>query len=177
MLLVRHGAGESSNMNGRARFSLSLATLALAAVAATNQLPRDMPADTAQTVPQIELRGRVVCLPEEMHRLYQAALPSAHEHIYGFKTEDGKYYTLLRTKYSEALFADQRFREKQLLLKGRLFPKTQIFEPTIIRSIRNGVVCDLYYYCDVCDIQAVAPGPCECCQGPTELVEKPLENH
>jgi len=35
-------------------------------------------------------------------------------------------------------------------------------------------VQDIYYYCDVCDIQAVAPGPCECCQGPTELVEKPL---
>src|SRR5437667_930150 len=164
-------------MNGRARFSLSLATLALALVAATNQPPQDSPADSTQAIAQIELRGRVVCLPEEMHRLYQAALPSTHEHIYGFKTEDGKSYTLLRTKYSEALFADQRFREKQLLLEGRLFPKTQIFEPTIIRSIRNGLVCDLYYYCDVCDIQAVAPGPCECCQGPTELVEKQLENH
>src|SRR2546422_856404 len=35
---------------------------------------------------EMELRGRVVCLPEEMHRIYQTDLPTNHEHIYGFKT-------------------------------------------------------------------------------------------
>jgi hypothetical protein len=122
----------------------------------------------------VEIRGRVVCLAEEMHQRHEAALPTGHAHLYGFKTQDAKYYTLLRTKFSEALFSDPRFREKELLLKGRVFPNSQIFETTTIRSIRNGVVQDIYYYCDVCDIQSVAPGPCECCQGPTELVEKPL---
>ena len=112
----------------------------------------------------------------EMHRLHQADLPTGHKHIYGFKTSEAKYYTILRAKYSEALFADERFRQKELLLKGRVFPDTQIFEPMTIRSIKNGVVHDLYYYCEICDIETVAPGPCECCQGPTELVEKPLRD-
>src|SRR5437867_7101057 len=103
--------------------------------AATNQLSR--PADAL-----VELRGRVVCLAEEMHRSHQAGLPPNHQHIYGFKAGDGKYYTLLRTRFSEALFADQRVRDKELLLKGRVFPQTQILEPTTIRSIRNGVVHD-----------------------------------
>src|SRR5260221_9811271 len=92
--------------------SLGLLMLPLAGLAATNEM------QSAATIPLVEVRGRVVCLPEEMHRLYQAALPTAHEHVYGFKAENGKYYTLLRTKYSEALFADARFREKELLLKG-----------------------------------------------------------
>jgi len=47
---------------------------------------------------------------------------------------------------------------------------------TKMKSIRNGVVCDLYYYCDICAIRTVAPGPCVCCQAPVELVEKPLES-
>ncbi len=150
--------------------------LPLAAVSAADEVGRPKAAEgkIAPARQLVELRGKVVCLPEEMHRLHQASLPSAHDHLYGFKSVEGKYYTLLRTKYSEALFVDHRFREKELLLKGRVFPDTQIFEPTTIRSIRNGIVQDIYYYCDVCDIQAVVPGPCECCQGPTELVEKPL---
>ncbi len=155
---------------------IALLLLPLAALTVADEVGRAKAAE-AKGGPAnqlVELRGRVVCLPEEMHRLHQASLPSAHEHLYGFKSVEGKYYTLLRTKYSEALFADRRFRERELILKGRLFPDTQIFETTTIRSIRNGVVQDIYYYCDVCDIQAVAPGPCECCQGPTELVEKPL---
>jgi len=125
---------------------------------------------------ETELRGRVVCLPEEMHRVYQTDLPTNHEHIYGFKTTNGVYYTLLRTKLSEALFADQRLREKELLLTGNVLPKSQIFDVTRMKSIRSGVVYDLYYYCDICAIRTVAPGPCVCCQAPVELVEKPLES-
>jgi len=160
--------------------SAAFLLLSFIAPAATNQ-PAQKPDQTspsqttASPTELIQLRGKVVCLPEEMNRLHQASLPTGHEHLYGFKADDRKYYTLLRTKFSEALFVDQRFREKELLIKGRVFPDTQIFEPTVIRSVRNGVVHDLYYYCDICDIQAVAPGPCECCQGPTELIEKPLQ--
>jgi hypothetical protein len=125
---------------------------------------------------EMELRGKVVCLPEEMHRVYQTDLPTNHEHIYGFKTTNGIYYTLLRTKLSEALFADQRLREKELLLTGNVLPKSQIFDVTKMKSIRNGVVYDLYYYCDICAIRTVAPGPCVCCQAPVELVEQPLKS-
>jgi len=125
---------------------------------------------------EMELRGNVVCLPEEMHRLYRTELPTNHEHIYGFKTTNGVYYTLLRTKLSEALFADQRLRERELLLTGKILPKSQILDVTAMKSIRNGVVNDLYYYCDICAIRTVAPGPCVCCQAPVELVEEPLKS-
>ena len=67
------------------------------------------PAETP--VPLLPLRGKVVCLSEEMHHLYQAPLSTGHEHLYGFRTHDGKYYTLLRTKFSEAreILAKERF--------------------------------------------------------------------
>ena len=123
---------------------------------------------------ETEVRGRIVCLPEAMHELYHTDLPANHEHLYGFKTADGTFYTLLRTKLAEALFVDEQVRKKELILRGHVLPKTQIFEMTSMNSVRNGVICDLYYYCDICAIKTLSPGPCMCCQGPVNLVEKPL---
>ena len=123
---------------------------------------------------EVEIHGRVVCLAEEMHRAHAAELPTKHEHLWGIKSTDGRCYTLLRGRFSEAIFLDARVREKELLLKARLFPGTQIIEVTALRSVRAGMVQDLYYYCDICDIESVSPEPCGCCQGPVELVEKPL---
>jgi hypothetical protein len=130
------------------------------------------PAPSAE-VREVQLQGRLVCLAEEMHRLHRAELPSKHEHVYGLKTTDGKCYTILHGAYSEALFADARLREKELLLKARLFPGSQIIEVTRTRSVRNGVIHDLYYYCTVCAIRSASPDICACCQEPVELVETP----
>jgi hypothetical protein len=141
------------------------------------QAAESVTAPLAETRPDpvvVELRGNVVCLAEEMNRSYQAGLPTGHQHIYGLKTEDGKYYLLLRTKFSESIFADERVRAKKLLLKGRAFPNSQVVEAFSLYSIKDGEVCDLYYYCAICVIQTVAPGPCDCCRGETELVERPL---
>ena len=124
---------------------------------------------------EISLRGRVVCLAEEMHDLYGADLPTAHPHVNGFKTADGKYYTLLRTKLSEGLFVDAKLRERELILKGRLFPNSQVFEMTNIRSVKDGVIYDVYYWCDVCAIKTLKPGECMCCQAPVVLTEKRLD--
>jgi hypothetical protein len=127
-------------------------------------------------VPQpVELRGRVICLAEEMQRLHQASVAAKHEHLYGFKTADGKLYTLLRTRDSEALFLDARLREGELLLKGRVFPNSQIFEPQVLRAVKDGQVFDLFYWCDICSIQMPAPVLCDCCQGPVRLIERPTK--
>ena len=122
----------------------------------------------------VELKGTVVCLAEEMHTHYNVELFRTHEPLYGVKTEDGKYYTLLRTSLAEALFVDDRLHEKDLVVSGRVFPKTQLLEVTRFLSIRDGVLHDLYYYCDTCYIRTVAPGNCDCCQAPVVLIERPL---
>ena len=129
----------------------------------------------AQQTNEIRLRGRIVCLPEEMHRLYQTHLPTPHEHLYGFKTNDGTFYTLLRTRTSEALFADKRLREMELIVQGRVLPNTQILDVIPVGSFHNGKLYDLYYYCTVCAIRTPIPGICMCCQQPVEFVEKPFD--
>lgn len=132
------------------------------------------PTTEEQKPQELELRGKIVCLAEEMHAHYKVELFGKHEHLYGVKTEDSEYYTLLRTSLAEALFVDERLHEKDLVIKGRVFPKTQLLEVTRFSSIKDGVIHELYYYCDICYIRAVAPGNCDCCQAPVVLIEKPL---
>ncbi|MBU6399386.1 MAG: hypothetical protein KGS61_03630 [Verrucomicrobia bacterium] len=125
---------------------------------------------------EVQLRGRLVTLSPASGPVARGSSHADRAPRLGFRTVDGKCYRLLRTRYSEALFVDSRLREKELLLKGELEPGQRTFDVMSLRSIRNGVVCDLYYYCAVCAIKAIAPGPCMCCQQPVELVEKPLKN-
>src|SRR4051794_6880414 len=128
------------------------------------------------SVPAIELRGKVVCLSEEMQQLYGAPLPEKHQHGYGFKAENGSYYSFLRTPLSEGVLTDTNFQSKTLLIKGRVFPKTQILEITgNLHSVRNGKLNELYYYCDICSIKSSSPGPCMCCREPVHLVEEPVK--
>jgi hypothetical protein len=125
----------------------------------------DQSAKPAGAVRTIELRGRVICVAEETYRRHGAELPMNHEHVWGLKAQDGKIYTLLRGKFSEAIFVDSRIRQKELMVKARLFPDTQVIELTRLRAVKAGVTQDIYYFCDVCVIESVSPEICSCCQG------------
>ena len=82
--------------------------LVVVAIAAANM--EDQNAETTESqsaegvggAQEIRIRGGLVCLAETMHDLYRADLPANHEHLYGFKTTEGVFYTLLRTNLSEA---------------------------------------------------------------------------
>ena len=80
-----------------------------------------------------------------------------------------------RTNMSKALFVDKRLHEKELIIRGRTFPQTQILEAISLYSMHDGTIHDLYYYCVTCAIRASAPEDCECCQEPVELTETPIE--
>jgi hypothetical protein len=88
-----------------------------------------------------------------------------------FKAETGRTYNLARNPMSEALFLDTNLLSKVLLLSGKVHDKS--FELTKnLRSVKNGKVYELYYYCDVCSISTSTPGLCQCCREPTVLTEK-----
>jgi hypothetical protein len=126
-------------------------------------------------VPTVEVRGRVVCLSEEMQRRHGANVAEKHEHDYGFKADSGQCYSLVRTPKAEALFVDTNLHRKVLLVNGRVFPKTQLLEVTgNLHSISGGRTNELYYYCDICSIDTSFPGPCLCCRELVRLVEEPI---
>ncbi|HZO99102.1 MAG TPA: hypothetical protein VFD30_02295 [Terriglobia bacterium] len=43
-------------------------------------------------------------------------------------------------------------------------------------TIRNGRLFRVRYFCETCNIEALEPGNCVCCQQPTELQEIPVSN-
>ena len=119
------------------------------------------------------LHGQVVDLNVVLKKQHKVDISTKAGPVWVFKAADGKLFTLLKTRRSLALFDDQRLRGRELIVKGRVFPKTQVLEVTFIQSVRKGVVYDVFYYCDICIIKFLAPGPCVCCREPVVLMEKP----
>src|SRR5262245_27848210 len=132
------------------------------------------PAAPAAEAPETrKIRGELVCLLEEVQKRYGAQVPPVHEHLTGLKAEDGALYTIVRTPGAVALWKDPRFSGRTLLITGRLFPRSSLLEAYRTDWIHDGKVYDVYYWCEVCSIRGLDPGPCACCQGPVELRERP----
>ena len=136
-------------------------------VFANGEPPRPSPASAATNSAAVEIRGRIA-----------PGLGGSRDPL-TFKTDAGLNYTLVSNQMSLALFVDTNLQSKSLLLKGRVQAGTQRagtqrFEVTgNLRSIRDGKIHELYYYCDICAIKGSDPGPCMCCREPVYLVEEP----
>lgn len=124
----------------------------------------------------VSLRGRVVCLTEELDKRFNV-MPDCDKrsHVYSLKTSVGKIHPFLPTDTAAAIWMDERFRQRELQVTARSFPGTDFIEVIKFQSWLNGKLHDLYYFCDVCYITASKPGPCECCQEPVEFRETPAE--
>jgi len=124
----------------------------------------------------VSLGGRVICLTEELQKLYQIAPDcETRGHVYTLKTNEGKLYPFLPIDTAAAIWMDERYRTRDLQVTARLFPQTSFIEVIKLQSWLKGKLHDLYYYCDICAITAHKPGPCECCQEPVEFRETPAE--
>ena len=113
--------------------------------------------------------------PNEIRRLqgHVSQVPGTGTNLV-FKTDVGAIYKLKRNPMSEALFLDTNLWSKVLLLTGKVQEKS--FEITgNLRSIKNGKVYELFYYCDICSISSSLPGLCQCCREPSVLTEKPVD--
>ena len=65
---------------------------------------------------------------------------------------------------------DSRLNGREVRLEGRRTSNGE-FNASHILVVRDGKLYRLRYYCHVCNIPATEPGPCVCCQRPTELEE------
>ena len=139
-----------------------LVLLACAAIASHGKDGKlAFPSRPATNAAVVELKGKLV-----------PAAPSSGKR-WKFQTVSGAVYTLVSNRMSSALFTDTNFQAKTLLLKGRVSMPAGHFEVTgNLRSIRDGKMHELYYYCDICSIKDTEPGPCMCCREPVHLVEE-----
>lgn len=117
----------------------------------------------------ITVRGRIVCLDQSEHRL---DCDKASANRFGFQATDEKLYRFLPTDVLTAMFADERIRQMELQIMGRLHAKDQL-EIVRVQAVKEGTLHDVYYYCYVCSITSYAPGPCVCCGKDVELIVTP----
>lgn len=68
---------------------------------------------------------------------------------------------------------DPRLLNREVRVEGSMKPDGS-FEAARLFTVRDGKLYRVRYYCNVCNIAALEPGKCVCCQRPTELQEIPV---
>jgi len=68
---------------------------------------------------------------------------------------------------------DKRLEDRTVRLEGSVQPDGA-FEVEKLFTLKDGKLFKVRYYCEICNIAAVEPGNCVCCQRPTELQEIPV---
>jgi hypothetical protein len=89
------------------------------------------------------------------------------------KTAQHDYILSAKTSYLFHTLQDQRLLNREVRLEGTLKPDGT-FEVAHLFAVRDGKLYKVRYYCNICNIAALEPGNCVCCQRPTELQEIPL---
>lgn len=144
-----------------------LAALALAsppvAPAHTPHFGHALHAHGAPVAQMVTVRGRVVCEGADASTLECQ-----------FNAAEGKRYQLTRVVTSRALFEDANLRAKDLEVTGQLDSSGKL-EVIQTRSIKNGILHDVYYWCETCHIRSPFGGDCWCCFQPFEFREVPIQ--
>jgi hypothetical protein len=89
------------------------------------------------------------------------------------RTAKKNYALAGKTPYLFHTLQDKRLLDREVRLEGTTRPDGT-FEVERIYTLRNGKLYRVRYYCEICNIEALEPGDCVCCQQPTELQEIPV---
>jgi hypothetical protein len=80
------------------------------------------------------------------------------------------------TTYVYHTLQDKRLANREVRLEGTM-KADGTFEVERLYTVKDGKLYRVRYFCKVCNIEALEPGICVCCQQPTELQEIPVSNH
>jgi hypothetical protein len=110
--------------------------------------------------PLAALEGKLLSVPGEgpVLRIHEKDQPLSATTTYLF-------HTLL----------DKRLANREVRVEGTM-KADGTFEAERLYTVRDGKLYRVRYFCKVCNIEALEPGDCVCCQQPTELQEIPAED-
>ena len=131
--------------------------------------PLAMPA--VQSAPVVQ-RGHIVCLDAAGKRSAASAACDGPGARFALSGSDGKLQAFSADDAATAMFTDLRVRRRELQITAQMAAHDQL-EIVRVQSIREGKLYDIYYFCELCNIRAYAPGLCPCCRNEMELRETP----
>jgi hypothetical protein len=124
-----------------------------------------------QSAPVV-LRGHVVCLDAAGKRSAASSACDGPGARFALSGSDEKLYAFSADDAATAMFTDLRVRRRELQITAQMAAHDQL-EILLVQSIREGKLYDIYYFCELCNIRAYAPGLCPCCRNEMELRETP----
>jgi hypothetical protein len=77
------------------------------------------------------------------------------------------------TTYLYHTLQDKRLANRDVRLEGTM-ESDGSFQVERLFTVKDGKLYRVRYFCKVCNIVALEPGNCVCCQQPTELQEMPV---
>jgi hypothetical protein len=118
------------------------------------------------------LRGRAICLDSAGREAEALFGCNQASHRFGFAGKDGRLYKFSAADTMTATFSDPRVRQRELQVTARLRAGDQL-EVIKVQSIKEGKLYDIFYFCEICNIKAYAPGLCPCCRNDLGFRETP----
>lgn len=135
-------------------------------------------ADTASSAPKAPTAsvyvGNVIPLSEV---LAKRKIPHDSENASALALvlEDGTIYPLVKNAGSRLFFLDKRLLNRPMQITGSLVPNAQLLNVESVLSVKEGVLHDVYYWCEKCQLRFTHAGICSCCGMETELWEEPIK--
>ena len=132
------------------------------------------PAGPAPAVKEGEYGGKVVPLAGLLEKFGSRLDPDAAPHWLALADDDGKVYPLIKDDGSRMFFQDKALLNRPMRLTGRLHPDSRLLQVLSVHSVIKGKPHEVYYWCDICSIKRLEKKECDCCGGPLELREVPV---
>jgi hypothetical protein len=123
----------------------------------------------------IEFRGKVVSLADLLAKQNIKLDADAGPTSLALMTEQGRIYPLIKDAGARMFFKDAKLLHRPMVLNGQLAKGSELLQVVTVRSLKDGKLYDVDYWCDICAIRTFEAGPCDCCGAPMELRETPVK--
>jgi hypothetical protein len=120
-------------------------------------------------------KGKVVPLAGIVEKFGSRLDPEAAPHWLALSSDGGKLYPLIQDDGSRMFFKDPALSNRPMRLTGRLIPGSELLQVIEVHSVLQGQLHEIYYWCNVCSIKRFEKKICDCCGGPMELREVPVD--
>src|SRR5947209_11532300 len=114
------------------------------------------------------LKGKVVPLEKIIEKEGTHLDADAAPYWLALATEEGKIYPLIKDDGSRMFFLDKALLDRPVRLTGRLVKNSNLLQVVNVHTYEKGVLHEVYYWCDICNIRRSEKKICECCGGPME---------
>jgi hypothetical protein len=137
-----------------------------------DQAPQGNRAYTTET-----LRGRVVWIEDALARGFAVTTdPAAAETTVVLESADGRLVPIIPDVRGRSFAVDSRLRDVELELLVRRWADAPLVQVIRVFRPKDQWLYEIDYWCDICAIPMFTLKACECCQGPTRLRERLVED-